>query len=133
MNSSPARDRAAETPALECRRLSVGYDARIVLDGVDFAVAPGESLAVLGPSGSGKTTLLYAIAGGLRTPEGPILGTLVVRVLWEWTLRRLGGFESLIIIGLLLALIVTFLPRGIYPLVARGASALSARLALGSR
>ena len=77
--------------------------------------------------------LLYAIAGGLRTPEGPILGTLVVRVLWEWTLRRLGGFESLIIIGLLLALIVTFLPRGIYPLVARGASALSARLALGSR
>jgi branched-chain amino acid transport system permease protein len=60
--------------------------------------------------------LLYSIAGGLRTPEGPIVGTLVVRVVWEWTLRRLGGFESLVIIGLLLALIVTLCPRGLYPL-----------------
>lgn len=73
--------------------------------------------------------LLYSIAGGLRTPEGPILGTLVVRVVWEWTLRRLGGFESLIIIGLMLALIVTFLPRGLYPLVATAATAFRTRLA----
>lgn len=73
--------------------------------------------------------LLYSIAGGLRTPEGPILGTLVVRLFWELTLRRLGGFESLILIGLMLALIVRFVPEGLYPLAVRAA----ARLAPPSR
>jgi len=77
--------------------------------------------------------LLYSIAGGLRTPEGPILGTFIVRVVWEWALRRLGGFESLIIIGLMLALIVTFFPRGVYPIVARAASGLGARVVPGLR
>lgn len=71
--------------------------------------------------------LLYTIAGGLGTPEGPILGTLVVRVFWELTLRRLGGFESLIIIGAMLGVIVTFFPRGLYPLVAGSVAAVGAR------
>lgn len=73
--------------------------------------------------------LLYSIAGGLRTPEGPILGTFIVRLFWEWTLRRLGGFESLIIIGLMLAAIVMVFPRGVYPIVARAAAALGPRVA----
>lgn len=71
--------------------------------------------------------LLYSIAGGLRTPEGPILGTLVVRVVWEWALRRLGGFESLVLIGSLLALVVIFVPRGLYPLAAAAMSRVGAR------
>ncbi|MGH2374334.1 MAG: branched-chain amino acid ABC transporter permease [bacterium] len=66
--------------------------------------------------------MLYTIAGGLGTAEGPIIGTLVVRVLWEWVIRRLGGFESLILIGVLLAVVVIALPRGIYPMVARAAA-----------
>ena len=80
--------------------------------------------------------LLYTVAGGLRTPEGPILGTLVVRVFWEWALRSLGGFDSLILIGLALALIVTFFPRGLYHLVTRFAAWLilrATRLAPGAR
>jgi len=72
--------------------------------------------------------VLYSIAGGLGTPEGPILGTLLVRVFWEWALRRIGGFDSLILIGLMLALVVTALPRGIYPVFARATAALGARL-----
>ena len=75
--------------------------------------------------------VLYSIAGGLRTAEGPILGTFIVRVVWEWALRRLGGFESLILIGVMLALIVRFFPEGLYPLGARAAARLAARLAPG--
>jgi branched-chain amino acid transport system permease protein len=77
--------------------------------------------------------LLYTIAGGLRTPEGPILGTLVVRVFWEWALRAFGGFESLVLIGLALALTVTFFPQGLYVLAARAARWVGERLPRSAR
>ncbi len=48
--------------AVACAGLSVGY-GRPALAGLDLAVTPGETLALLGSSGSGKTTLLNAIAG----------------------------------------------------------------------
>ena len=38
-----------------------------VFDGLDFAVAPGETVAILGVSGAGKSTLLHLL-GGLDTP-----------------------------------------------------------------
>ena len=36
------------------------------LDGVTFAVAPGERVALAGPNGAGKSTLVLAMAGFLR-------------------------------------------------------------------
>ncbi|WP_067821509.1 heme ABC transporter ATP-binding protein [Nocardia inohanensis] len=45
---------------------------RKVLDGVDFAVAAGEIVALVGPNGAGKSTLLAALAGELDLTAGTV-------------------------------------------------------------
>jgi branched-chain amino acid transport system ATP-binding protein len=48
------------------------FGALTVLDGVTFAVAPGEAVGIVGPNGAGKTTLLNVLAGSLRPSEGVV-------------------------------------------------------------
>ncbi len=56
--------------------------------------------------------IIYCISGGLFTIEGPIIGTFIITVIWDG-LKYFGLiYEHLVIIGLLLILIVIFLPRG---------------------
>ncbi len=73
-HSAAASGAGPEAPvdALECRELRLAYGDAPVLDAVNLAVAPGETLALLGPSGSGKTSLLYAVAGFLEPAGGEI-------------------------------------------------------------
>ncbi len=56
------------SPSLRVRGLDVELSGRRVVVDVGFAVAAGESLAIVGPSGSGKSTLL-AVLAGLRSPD----------------------------------------------------------------
>ncbi|HLT57309.1 MAG: ABC transporter ATP-binding protein [Limnochordales bacterium] len=60
---------------VEVQDLTVGYEDRIVLRDVNWAVPCGTSAAIIGPNGGGKSTLLRTLIGQLR----PIKGT--VRVL----------------------------------------------------
>lgn len=63
----------AAATALEARGLSMRFGAKLVLDGIDIAVAEGEFLCIVGPSGCGKTTLLRLFAGLLPPSAGEIL------------------------------------------------------------
>src|SRR5439155_13262715 len=56
------------------RGLVAGYEhAGSVLEGIDFEVAAGESVALMGRNGMGKTTLLRAIMGLLRPTAGAVV------------------------------------------------------------
>jgi peptide/nickel transport system ATP-binding protein len=71
------------TPILSVNRLCIDYGrgaglfsrrvSKRAVDGVDIAVHPGETLALVGASGSGKTSLGRAIVGLLPPSEGEIL------------------------------------------------------------
>ena len=51
-------------PAVAIRDLSYRYpDGRLALRGVDLAILPGESVALVGPNGAGKSTLLLHLNG----------------------------------------------------------------------
>ncbi|WP_411141222.1 ABC transporter ATP-binding protein [Streptomyces sp. x-80] len=57
---------------LEARTLHKSYGPTPALDGADFAIHPGEVVAVMGPSGSGKSTLLHCLAGIIRPDSGTV-------------------------------------------------------------
>jgi ATP-binding cassette subfamily B protein RaxB len=61
--------------SIEVRNLHFRYAENDpwVLDGVDFCIEPGESVAIVGPSGCGKTTLLKLLASLLQPSAGEIL------------------------------------------------------------
>lgn len=61
--------------AIEVRNLRFRYSENDpwVLDGLDFRIEPGESVAIVGGSGCGKTTLLKLLASLLQPSAGEIL------------------------------------------------------------
>ena len=49
-----------------------GYGSAVVLHGLSFSLAQGQSLAVLGRNGVGKTTLLETLMGNTRVMRGAV-------------------------------------------------------------
>ena len=57
---------------LEVKDVRKHYGAIKAVDGVSFAVGPGEIVGVIGPNGSGKTTLFNSILGQIRPTSGSV-------------------------------------------------------------
>ena len=63
--------------------------------------------------------IIYSITGGLGTLAGPVIGTIVITLLWE-VLNSLGmTYERFIIVGGILILVIIFLPQGLVALPER--------------
>ena len=61
------------TPLLELSGACFGHAERVVLSAVDFALYPGERVALVGSNGAGKTSLLHLLVGLHRPSSGRIL------------------------------------------------------------
>lgn len=58
---------------LDVRNLNVAYGQSEVLHGINFAVAPGEIVAVVGRNGMGKSTLMKSLIGVMPSRSGQVL------------------------------------------------------------
>ena len=56
--------------ALETHDLTVAYDRKPVLYGIDVKIKPGQLVGIMGPNGAGKSTLIKAIMGLLEPASG---------------------------------------------------------------
>ena len=60
-------------PLLTTKDLSRNFGGLRAVDGVDFALMPGEIRAVIGPNGAGKTTFVSLISGRIQPSSGMIV------------------------------------------------------------
>lgn len=58
---------------LYTRSLKKSFGDRVVVNGVDLEVSPGEVVGLLGPNGAGKTTTFYMVVGLSKPDSGKVL------------------------------------------------------------
>ncbi|WP_320782842.1 ABC transporter ATP-binding protein [Streptomyces sp. CRN 30] len=83
---------AASPYAAEVRGLGVRRGRVVALRGVDLAVSPGETVALMGRNGAGKSTLLGALVGLVEPSAGSVRtgGTVPHRTAPRDLVRRVG-------------------------------------------
>ena len=57
---------------LNTKGLMKSFGSRVVVNGVDLEVSPGEVVGLLGPNGAGKTTSFYMVVGLARPDSGRV-------------------------------------------------------------
>lgn len=101
---------------IEIRGLSVSYDGKTALDGIDLDVRTNEILAIIGPANAGKTTLLSTINRMSDTVAGAkVSGSVSIDGIDVASIRDVSGLRRRI--GMVFPLPVG-LPMSIYDNVA---------------
>ena len=73
---------------LQAASIDVRAGAKVLIEDMSLALAPGEFLAVIGPNGAGKSTLLGALAGDRPLAKGRVL--LDGKPLGQWSKAALA-------------------------------------------
>lgn len=55
---------------LSTQQLNVGYDKKIVIEGVNIQALKGQTICLIGPNGAGKSTILRTLTGMLAPVDG---------------------------------------------------------------
>ncbi len=58
---------------IECKNVSLGYEVKPIVTGLDFEVNEGDYLCIIGENGSGKSTLMKALLGQKCVVSGKII------------------------------------------------------------
>ena len=60
-------------PLIKTENLSLGYDGKIIVEGINIEINRGDMLCIVGENGSGKSTLMRALLGLKNTSGGKII------------------------------------------------------------
>ena len=60
------------TPLLRFDSVTLMRGGRLLFEGLDLTLGPGEALQVTGPNGAGKSSLIRLAAGLLRADRGKV-------------------------------------------------------------
>jgi phospholipid/cholesterol/gamma-HCH transport system ATP-binding protein len=63
---------AKPTPVVELREVGLRLGPKVLLEGANLALYPGETLAIIGESGCGKSVMLKMFIGLLQPDEGAV-------------------------------------------------------------
>jgi branched-chain amino acid transport system ATP-binding protein len=64
---------SGQPPIVSVRDVTVRFGGIVALDGVSFAMSPGQIVGLIGPNGAGKTTLFNCLSGLYKPTRGDIL------------------------------------------------------------
>jgi len=81
-------------PLLEVKELRVSFGGQPVVHGIDFAIQPGEKLALVGESGSGKTVSALSLLRLVQNAEVSGSATLQGRDLLQMSEQQLRGVRG---------------------------------------
>ena len=71
---------AMPSSLIRLEQVATGYGDRVVLEGIDFSMIPGERIGLLGLNGAGKSTFIKLLAGDLPAFDGEITRARQLRV-----------------------------------------------------
>lgn len=74
---------------LELKNVSVGYEQKMILNGISLQLQERETIALIGANGAGKSTLLHTLVGLLLPQQGFVLWNEI-----EMTAKTLPFFRE---------------------------------------